>query len=380
MVAGRETVSVASHRRPKPASRARTSVYTIAAAATVVVISAQSGAQAAPKLTLSQAKAELTADRQAADAAANQYDTAQTNEQALQQKVSFIEAEVARQQGVINQEQTQLGAVAAAQYRAGTMDPTVELMLSKDPSDFLEQASTQGQLSATQQAALSQLQSQESVLAREKTEATAELAQQQALLLTMQKAKSANQQKIQAAQSLVQSLTPAQQTQVNGGGFGGNGTTTSTPGTTGGPTTPGCGNNCGGDLGYDGSLDKSQIDLSGISPQAATAMQAAMSVMGDFYHFSYAGPTEFDCSGLVMWAYAHAHIALPHSSSEDASEGSPVASLADAKVGDIIVLDGYNHVGLYAGNGMLLNAPATGWVVELMPLSDFGPIDAIRRM
>ena len=109
-------------------------------------------------------------------------------------------------------------------------------------------------------------------------------------------------------------------------------------------------------------------------------MQAAMSVMGDFYHFSSAGPTEFDCSGLVMWAYAHAGITLPHSAAGDASEGTAVDSLADAKVGDIIVLDGYQHVGLYAGNGMLLNAPTTGWVVELMPLSDFGPIDAIRRM
>ena len=344
----------------------------MAAAATVVVISAQSGAQAAPKLTLSQAKAELAADRQAADASANQYDTAQGNEQALQQKVNFLQEEVARQQAVINQEQAQLGAVAAAQYRTGSIDSTVELMLSKDPTDFLNEASTQGQLDATQQAALSDLQSQQAVMAREKAEATAELAQQQALLQSMQKTKADGLAKIKAAQSLVASLTPAQQKQVNdGGGFGGTGTT---------GTTGGCGNNCGGDLGYDGSLDKSKIDLSGISPQAATAMQAAMSVMGDFYHFSSAGPTEFDCSGLVMWAYAHAQIALPHSAAADASEGTAVSSLADAKVGDIIVLDGYNHVGLYAGNGMLLNAPATGWVVELMPLSDFGPIDAIRRM
>jgi cell wall-associated NlpC family hydrolase len=340
------------------------------AAVAVVAVSAQSSAQAAPKLTLSQAKAELAADRQAADAAANQYDTAQGSAQALQQKVSILQDEVAEQQAVINKELVQLGAVAAAQYRTGSVDPEVQLMLSSDPAGFLDDASAQGEVDATQQAELGQFKEQQAILAREKAEATAELAQQQALLQTMQNAKSAGLAKIKAAQSLVQSLTPAQQEQVNGGGLGGPG-----PGTAGG-----CGNDCGGDLGYDGSLNKGQIDLSGISSQAATAMEAAMGVMGDFYHWAYAGPTQFDCSGLVMWAYAHAGITLPHSAAGDASEGTAVDSLADAKVGDIIVLDGYQHVGLYAGNGMLLNAPTTGWVVELMPLSDFGPIDAIRRM
>ncbi|QMU68058.1 NlpC/P60 family protein [Streptacidiphilus sp. P02-A3a] len=350
-------------------------------------MSAQGAAQAAPQLTLSQAKAELTADRQASDAAANQYDTAQTSEQALQQKVSFIQQEVARQQGVINQEIGQLGATAAAQYRSGSIDPAVELMLSSNPTDFLNDASAQGELSATEQAALTELQSQEAVMAREKAEATAELTQQQALLQKMQAAKATSVAKIKAAQALVQSLTPVMRAQVNqGGGMGGNGPTATgnTGGNTGGNTTGtggvNCGNDCASDLGYDGSLNKGLIDLSGISPQAQTAMQAAMSVMGDPYYFTGAGPTRFDCSGLVMWSYAHANIALPHSAADDASEGSAVDGLANAKVGDIIVLDGYNHVGLYAGNGMLLNAPADGWVVELMPLSDFGPIDAIRRM
>ena len=61
------------------------------AAVAVVAVSAQSSAQAAPKLTLSQAKAELAADRQAADASANQYDTAQGSEQTLQQQVSLLQ-------------------------------------------------------------------------------------------------------------------------------------------------------------------------------------------------------------------------------------------------------------------------------------------------
>jgi cell wall-associated NlpC family hydrolase len=357
---------VTLHRRPKPVSRTRTSVFT-AAAATVVALSAQSSAQAAPKPTLSQAKAEVAADRLAADAASNQYDTAQGNEQALQQKVNFLQEGIAQMQGTINTEFGQLSAVAAAQYRNDEVDPTMQLMLSSNPTQFLDEASAQGELDASQQAALTQLTGQQAVLAREKAEATAELAQQQALLKQMQQAKATGMAKLAQAQQVLQALTPAQQVQVNGGGMGGNG------------PAGGCGNDCGSDLGYDGTTSTASIDLSGISPEAATAMRAAMSVMGDPYLWGGAGPNAFDCSGLVMWAYAHAGITLPHSAAGDESMGTEV-SYSDMQVGDIVVVDGGAHVGLYAGNGMLLNAPATGWVVELMPLTDFGPIDAIRRV
>jgi cell wall-associated NlpC family hydrolase len=337
------------------------------AAASVVALSAQSAAQAAPKLTLSQATAEVGADRKAADAATEQYDYAQGAQQALQQKVNFLQEGIAQMQGTINQEFSQLSAVAAAQYRTETIDPTMQLMLSTDPTQFLNEASAQGELDTAQQAALTQLKGQEAVLAREKAEATSELAQQQALLKTMQQAKTAGMAKLAQAQSILQSLTPVEQAQVNGGGMGGNG------------PAGGCGNNCGSDLGYDGTTSTASIDLSGISPEAATAMRAAESVMGDPYYWSGAGPNRFDCSGLVMWAYAHAGITLPHSAAGDESMGTEVP-YSDIQVGDIVVVDGGAHVGLYAGNGMLLNAPADGWVVELMPLSDFGPIVAIRRV
>jgi cell wall-associated NlpC family hydrolase len=81
-----------------------------------------------------------------------------------------------------------------------------------------------------------------------------------------------------------------------------------------------------------------------------------------------------------MWAYAHAGISLPHSSYSDESVGTAVPSMADAKVGDIIVMEDGGHVGLYAGNGMLLNAPEYGYDVSVQPMSYFGGVVAIRRM
>ena len=370
---------MASHRRPKSPSRTRAVVLT-AAAATAVAISAQTAAQAAPKLTLDQARSEVAADRQAATTEGEQYNQAQGEQQAIQQKVSQLQNEIARQQAAVNAQLAQLGAQAAAQYRNGTVDASVQLMLSSDPTDYLNQASAQGELDATQANLLTSVKTQEQVLAREKAEATAELKQQQALLAQAQTAKNGAMAKLAAAQTVLDSLTAAERAQVAatagvGGGTGnGNGN-----GTTGGGTTTGGTGGSGTNTNGSGSVGG--ISLNGISTAAATAMRAAMSKVGNApYVWQGAGPNEFDCSGLVMWAYAQAGVTLPHYSFSDETVGSPVASLADAKVGDIIVLMGGEHVGLYAGNGMLLNAPEYGYDVSIQPISWFGQLVAIRRI
>jgi cell wall-associated NlpC family hydrolase len=93
------------------------------------------------------------------------------------------------------------------------------------------------------------------------------------------------------------------------------------------------------------------------------------------------GPDIFDCSGLVMWAFETADgIQLPHYSYADESVGTAVPSLADARVGDILVLEGGDHVGFYAGNGMVLSAPEYGVPVDVQPIGNFGELVAIRRI
>ncbi|QMU68517.1 hypothetical protein GXP74_10005 [Streptacidiphilus sp. P02-A3a] len=340
-----------------------------AAAATAVALSAQAGAQAAPGMTLSQATKEVAADRQAADTAGQQYDTAQTQEQTLQAQVSLLQNEIAREQGTVNQEEATLGAEAAAQYRSGSVDPSVQMMLSADPTSYLNQASLQGELDATQEAVFADIQSQQQLLDRQKAEATSELASEQTLLKQMQQTKASALAKLKQAQSIMESLTPVQQTQVNTAAGGGANSAT------------------GGGYGSVGDTNASsmsvaqvQAELGGISPEARTAMEAALGQVGIApYAWGGASPAGFDCSGLVMWAYAHAGISLPHSSQADESVGSYVPE-SDIQVGDIVVLEGGNHVGLYAGHGMLLNAPEYGYTVSIMPISDFGGVVAVRRV
>ena len=330
-----------------------------AAAATAVALAAQtSSASAAPATTTGQAKAEVNADRTAAAAASEKYDGAQAQQQALQHQVNILQDEIARQQAAINAETATLGAVASAQYREGSVDPTVKLMLSSDPTEFLTQASTEDQVDSNQAALIAQLVAQQHTLAAEKAQAAQELKAQQALLKQMQQAKASIAAKLKHAQSILDALTPAQQQTVNAAGGGG------------GYTPPSSGSSY---------MSVSQIDLSGISAAARTAMLAAMSKVNVApYVPGGAGPNQFDCSGLVMWAYGKAGISLPHYSYSDETVGTGV-SYSDLKVGDIIVNMGGDHVGLYAGKGMLLSAPHPGETVDIQPLSYFGSIVAIRR-
>ena len=327
------------------------------AAATVVALSAQTAAQAAPTITTKDAKAQVDADRSDAAAKTEQWNQAHTQQEALQRRVAILQNEIARQQAQVNGELDNLGQIANSQYASGVIDPTIQLMLSSSPEVFLQKAASQDELTSNQTAELQALVAQEATLQREKAEAAAELAQEQTLLSQMSAAKTEALAKLKHAQSVLDALTPAQQTAVNGGGGGGGYGSVSTSGYTG------------------------HIDLTGISSAARTAMEAAMGQIGvSPYLWGGSTPAGFDCSGLVMWAYAHAGISLPHSSYADETVGTAVASMADAKVGDIIVMEGGAHVGLYAGNGMLLNAPEYGYDVSVQPMSYFHGVVAIRRM
>jgi cell wall-associated NlpC family hydrolase len=79
----------------------------------------------------------------------------------------------------------------------------------------------------------------------------------------------------------------------------------------------------------------------------------------------------FDCSGLVQWAYGKAGIGLPRTAQEQYDATTPV-SAAQAQPGDLVFWnDGttsVQHVAIYVGAGLVLEAPSTGSVVSYSPL------------
>jgi len=116
----------------------------------------------------------------------------------------------------------------------------------------------------------------------------------------------------------------------------------------------------------------------GGAPEAAAVIQAALSRIGSPYSWGGSGPNAFDCSGLVMWSFQQAGIALPHSSQALAQGGQPVAQ-DQMQPGDLVTYySDASHVAIYIGDGMMVHASTYGTPVRVAPV-DNAPIFNIRR-
>ena len=110
------------------------------------------------------------------------------------------------------------------------------------------------------------------------------------------------------------------------------------------------------------------------APTAALGamLSAAMSRRGLPYVYGAAGPGSFDCSGLVQWSFAQAGITMPRTAAEQALAG-PAVPVSQLQPGDLLfyhtdpTAPGYiSHVGIYLGNGWMIQAPQPGMDVEVV--------------
>ncbi|QCQ91560.1 C40 family peptidase [Rhodococcus sp. SGAir0479] len=114
-----------------------------------------------------------------------------------------------------------------------------------------------------------------------------------------------------------------------------------------------------------------------VTPVASSAGQAAanaaQSKIGSPYVWGATGPSSFDCSGLVQWAYKQAGKSIPRTSYDQVGGGSSV-SRGNLQPGDVVAFYGGEHVGIYIGGGNVVHAPTEGenvkvTSVDAMPFS-----------
>lgn len=73
-----------------------------------------------------------------------------------------------------------------------------------------------------------------------------------------------------------------------------------------------------------------------------------------------------DCSGLVQQAFKRNGKSLPRTARQQAKMGKRVASLKQARPGDLVTFGSpAHHIGIYVGNGKMIHAPRTGDVVKV---------------
>jgi peptidoglycan DL-endopeptidase CwlO len=359
----------------------------LSAAGAAVVVTALMPAvasQAAQPKTVAQAQAQLDALDNQAEVASEEFNGAQIRLTQAQQAAGAANAAAARAHGLVLTEQTAVGALAAESYKSGGLSQGLAVVLStKDPAQMIARMATLQHLSSQQSSALAAMQSadlryQQSVAsAAQATAAAAALSaqltqkqaqlkaalaqgekvlaqlttQQRAQLVAAQKAKIAaeqaraavvlaNYKRSQAASR--SALRPAIKAAVV--------TLAAPPQSAGG------------------------------SSVAQRAVAAAMSRLGLRYVFGAGGAMTFDCSGLVQWAYGQAGIGTAHYTGAfwNSYRHIPANQL---QPGDLVFFyRDHHHVGIYIGNGMMVNAPHTGDVVRIASVAGHGGFSGAVRV
>ncbi|MDC0772123.1 C40 family peptidase [Streptomyces sp. HD] len=274
-----------------------------------------------------------------AEKATEAYNKADERADRLREQVSRSQDRIARQQDSINSMRDTLGSLAGAQYRSGGIDPSLVLLLSDDPADYLDKAARIARITAHQAGQLKDLQDAMRVLAQERAEATRKLTELEKSRKAVVAHKRTVEHKLAHARRLLNSLTAADR------------------------------------AAYDRASRSGRDDMQAFfgsavpaSGRAAAAVAAAQSALGRPYIWGANGPSGFDCSGLIQWSYAQAGVSLPRTSQGQRYAGRQIP-LSEAQPGDVVTYrNDASHVGMYMGNGQVIHAPYPGAPVRYDPV------------
>ena len=325
-----------SHRAPKLSTR-KTSAFAVAGVAAGSVLLMQGSAHAE---TLAQAKTDYNQKMQQSESATEAYNAANQQAAALQTKVDSLQAQISSDNESMSSLDRAMGLQAAQQYQSGGMSDALKLALNSSPESYLNQALADNEISQKEAQVLKQLLADKAQVAQDQKLAASELAQQQATVATAQKHKTAALAAAAQAKAVISSLSAAQQATITSGG----GSTTNT------------------------------VTAVASNSRAAIAVAYAKSKLGDAYVYAAAGPDTFDCSGLTMEAWAAAGVMLDHNAAEQYDEITHISE-SQLEPGDLLFyLDGgsIGHVGIYIGDGMLIDAPHPGAYVREISMSNIG--------
>lgn len=283
-----------------------------------------------------------------AERATEAYNKADEKADVLRRQVTEAQDRIARKQQEINALREKLGMLAGAQYRAGGIDPSLALLFSDDPADYLEKAGLIDRITAHQAGELRELQLAMRELAQERAEAAGKLGELESTRKSVAGHKKTVEHKLARARKLLNSLSATERAAYDHVSRSGR-----------------------EDMPYLGGGEAS-------SGRAAAAVAAARSVLGRPYVWGATGPSGFDCSGLMQWSYARAGVHLPRTSQAQQHAGHRVP-LSQARPGDLVTYrNDASHVGMYVGNGQVIHAPYPGAPVRYDPVNMM-PITAVTR-
>jgi len=311
------------------------------------VIFIQGAADADPKPTLAQAKAQVADLQNKAAIAGEAANDLRGQISASQLRVNALQAGITKQQAQVDVVKRQIGSLAVAGYQTSGMTTTAQLLLSSNPDQFLSQASTAQAFAGQQNSALRRFQAAQGKLTDLQASEQSELAALQTVKAQQAGLKKQLDANVAAAEKVLGKLSDSERERIKQESEKEAKDARDERPTRSGDRT---------------SDDSTPVPASG---RAGAAVEAAMSQLGDKYVWGASGPSQYDCSGLTMYAWGKAGVSLSHSSKAQFGEGRRV-SRADLQPGDLVFYGSpsIHHVGMYIGNGRMVHAPNPGKPVK----------------
>ncbi len=317
----------------------RTAAVITGAAASLALLLPGGVSSAQPKPSLNSLVAQAKQLTYQINALSEQYDGLRVQLSSAKVAAKKAEKAAARDAAALKTGHTAVSRLAAASYENAGYDPTLELLSSGNPSQFLNQASIMEQLDQENGNRVATLEAAQTADKR-----AHEVAQQQiARVTSLESAMNAKTKAIQAKIDKVNSSAMTQAMAI-----------------------------------FNRTGQYPNINIPGGNSVGAVALRYALSRRGDPYVWGAAGPSEFDCSGLVMWAYAQEGISLPHYTGDQWNMGQHI-SRNQLEPGDLVFFFAdISHVGLYIGNGLMVDAPSFGQDVMVQPIDWSIYVGAVR--
>ncbi|ORB82895.1 endopeptidase [Mycobacterium kansasii] len=309
-------------------------------------------------------------------------------QQAAERKLAEDQAAVAAAKARLATFQTAVNKVAAATYMGGRTNGLDAILTAESPQLLIDGLSVQRVMArqmSTQMAGFKAVGEEaakaEQASAKSAADAKSAAEQAAAVRANLQHKQSQLQVQIAVVKSQYQALTPEQRTALADPGP----VPARVPDVPGPapeglpPGAPPEGAPAPGEAPPPGGVSDIPFLAPGGGGDRASVVQAALTQVGTPYAWGGAAPGGFDCSGLVMWAFQQAGIALPHSSQALAHGGQPVA-LSDLQPGDVLTFySDASHAGIYIGDGLMVHSSTFGQPVRVVPMTSSGPIYDARR-
>lgn len=243
------------------------------------------------------------------------------------QEITDLNADIAEQNKRYNAQKEELSALIVQQHMDAPLGPTVSLLGSKDPTEFLEGLGAVQALSSSQAEQLAKF----SELSDQLKARRSQLADREAALeddtANIEKKRAEVEELHEAAKKLFSQMSTREQAKF-----------------------------------MDSDTDLNfEVEAFGRTKQA---IDFAISQLGDPYVYGGTGPNSWDCSGLVMKAFAAAGVSLPRVVGPQMSAVRSV-SMDALQPGDLVAYGDMSHIGIYLGRGKVIHAPRPGRSVEI---------------